>query len=225
MDILYEDNHLLVVNKPAGMLTQGDATGDRSLLDLGKEYLKEKYHKPGAVYLTPAHRLDRPASGAVALARTDKAAARLAEQFRARATVEKIYLAAVESDRLPSSGEMRDALLIGGNKTTMTNSAARGAKNAALTYEVLAARRGRSLVKIKLLTGYKHQIRAQFAARGAPLAGDFRYAPSGAAQPLDNGHAIALHAWRLTLLHPTKREPLTFIAPPPAWSEEWGKFV
>ncbi|MDR0866846.1 MAG: RluA family pseudouridine synthase [Planctomycetota bacterium] len=223
MDILYEDNHLLIVNKPAGMLTQGDATGDRSLLDLGKEYLKEKYHKPGAVYLTPAHRLDRPASGAVALARTDKAASRLAEQFRARATVEKIYLAAVESDRLPPSGEMRDALLIGGNKTTVADSV--GAKNAALTYEVLAARHGRSLVKIKLLTGYKHQIRAQFAARRAPLTGDFRYAPNGAAQPLDNGRAIALHAWRLTLLHPTKREPLTVIAPPPAWVEAWGKFV
>lgn len=222
-DVLYEDNHLLVVNKPAGALTQGDRTGDDSLTEAGKAYLKEKYHKPGAVYLTPAHRLDRPTSGVLCFARTDKAASRLAAQFRERRKICKIYLAVTAGRPGAASGCLRDWLRPGGdaqNRSVIFRREVPGAKPAELLYSVLAVKGEQTLLAVKLLTGYKHQIRAQLAAAGAPVLGDVKYCPG--ARALAGGRAVGLHAALLTLEHPTKKEPLTVTAPLPVYFGEWA---
>ncbi len=219
--ILYEDNHLLAVVKKAGDLTQGDRTGDVPLLDRAKAYLKEKYQKPGEVFLGLVHRLDRPVSGVILFARTSKAAARLSDQFRER-TVEKIYQAVVEGV-LPRSEERLVHFLTGGEHRTRVTASVTPkdrAKRAELSYQVLASDSSRSLVRVRLITGYKHQIRVQLAAVGCPVVGDFKYdkrQKPAQVQPLAEGRAIALHATRLTVLHPTKQTSLTFEAPLPAY--------
>ncbi|MDT0630882.1 RluA family pseudouridine synthase [Rubrivirga litoralis] len=211
--VVYLDNHLLVVSKPPGLLAQGDATGDADLVTLAKAYLKERFDKPGNVFVGLVHRLDRPTSGVVALARTSKAASRLSDQFRRRA-VQKRYLAVVDG-RLNGAGRREDWLSSAGGAVAVVAEGAPGAKRAALSWRVLASRADRTLVDVDLETGRKHQIRVQLAALGAPVLGDFRY---GNRTPFAGGRGIALHAYRLTLEHPTRREPLTFTAPPPpAW--------
>ena len=208
--VLYLDNHLLVVVKPAGLLAQGDATGDPTLLTWGKAFLKEKFDKPGNVYLGLVHRLDRPASGVMVLARTSKAAARLTEQFRQRRP-EKNYLALVEG-RLAGAGTCEDHLVKESRQVRVVRADYPKAKRAVLRWRAVATRDGLTLLDIALETGRAHQIRVQLAHRGHPLVGDIRY---GATRELD-GRNLALHAYRLTIEHPTRREAMTFEAPPPA---------
>ncbi|MEM1128214.1 MAG: RNA pseudouridine synthase [Bacteroidota bacterium] len=212
-DVLHEDNHLLVVNKPAGVLSQGDRTGDADLLTLGKAYLKAKYHKPGAVYLGLVHRLDRPTSGVMVLARTSKAARRLSEQFRRR-TPMKRYLALVEGT-MAGRGHAVDYLQKRGRQVRRVDPETPGAQRAELWWRALATHRGTTLVDVKLKTGRTHQIRVQLAHRGHPLLGDPRY---GATQEID-GQALGLHCYHLTIEHPTQRVPVVCQAPPP---DVWG---
>ncbi|PAP77648.1 RluA family pseudouridine synthase [Rubrivirga marina] len=216
MNPLYLDNHLLAVSKPPGLLTQADRTGDPDLVSLAKAYLKERFDKPGNVFVGLVHRLDRPASGVMMLARTSKAASRLSDQFRRRVP-QKRYLAVVEGD--PGDGgawtERVDAIDKGGGGSVDVVPVGEG-QRAALRYRTLARDSARSLVEVELLTGRKHQIRAQLAELGAPILGDFRY---GNQTPFADGRGVALHAYRLVVEHPTKREPVTVVAPPPeAWA-------
>ena len=215
MTPLYLDNHLLVVDKPAGQLVQGDATGDLDLVTEAKAYLKERFDKPGNVFVGLVHRLDRPTSGVVALARTSKAAGRLSDQFRTRST-DKRYLAVLDGV-LDPEGQATDGLVKregGGVRVVPVERP--DAQRAVLHWRTLSADSGRSLVEVELVTGRKHQIRAQLAARGASVVGDFRY---GKDRPFAGGRGIALHAWQLTIQHPTRKEPVTFSSPPPpSWS-------
>ena len=209
--VLHVDNHLLVVDKPAGMLAQGDATGDADLVTLAKANLKERFERPGQVFVGLVHRLDRPVSGVMVLARTSKGAARLSAQFAGHET-EKRYLAVVEG-RLEGGGEQVD-WLVKGERGTVKRVPERttGAKRAALRWEPLAVEGRRTLVGVELLTGRAHQIRVQLAGLGAPVVGDLRY---GAKTPLGDGRGIALHATRLGIEHPTRPERLVFASRPP----------
>ncbi|MGL4854841.1 MAG: RluA family pseudouridine synthase [Lentisphaeria bacterium] len=201
--IIYEDNHLLVVLKPAGMGVQGDESGDLSLLDLCKLYIKEKYEKPGEVFLGLVHRLDRPVSGVVVFARTSKAASRLSEQFRNHSN-DKLYLAICEG-RPPKQGKFVDYLLRKERNSVVTKNTKEG-KYSELSYTCLAHKENLSLVKINLETGRHHQIRVQFSSRKFPLLGDFRY---GNSTKFPN-RSIALHAYELQIDHPISKKRMIF---------------
>jgi 23S rRNA pseudouridine1911/1915/1917 synthase len=214
MDVLYEDNHLLAVNKPAGLPTMGTPGEKPTLLSLAKQYVKHKYNKPGNVYLGVVSRLDAPVTGVVLFARTSKAARRLTAQFRLR-DVKKNYWAIAEGQIQPESGEFHDWLAQDERhrKMHIVGPAIPGAKEAMLTYRRLAMVGQDSLLEIDLLTGRKHQIRLQLAHHGHPLLGDLKY---GSRRPFPVG--IALHARRLVIAHPVKGAPLELIAPlPAAW--------
>ncbi len=212
--ILYEDNHLLVVEKPVNVPAQADSSGDADLLSQCKAYIKEKYEKPGEVYLGLVHRLDRPVGGIMVFARTSKAAARLTEQFASR-TAKKRYAALVEG--APKARARLSGYLIK-DETTGTSRMAganeSGAKAAALEYRRLTALEDKTLVDVALFTGRHHQIRCQLASAGYPIWGDQRYNP--AAKP---GQQLALWAYMLSFEHPVKKEPLRFFSRPngPAW--------
>lgn len=213
MQVLYEDNHLLVVSKPAGLLVQGDRSGDVTLLDRAREYLKVKYSKPGNVYLGLVHRLDRNVSGVVILARTSKAAGRLSAQFR-DGTVVKNYLAVVDGKPLDGMQELRSWLGATGDAGGVTRVAEKpfpGAKEAVLNYKVSARRPGQSLLEIHPVTGRRHQIRAQLAFAGWPLLGDVKY---GARKKLPQ-RRIALHAYGVIFTHPVRGEALEITCKPP----------
>lgn len=199
-NIIYEDNHLLVVNKPAGILVQGDITGDESLLEIAKKYIKEKYNKPGNIFLGLVHRLDRPTSGVIVFARTSKAASRLSKQFREK-TIEKYYVALVQG-KIPKSGILKDKI----SRNGATSKIGYTGKQAELKYKLLKYKNNISKVEIKLITGRHHQIRVQFAERGNPILGDFRY---GSKIKFGN-KALALHAFSISLIHPTKKEKMIF---------------
>lgn len=214
--ILYEDNHLLVVEKPAGLATQGVAEGTPSVVTRAKTYLKQKYRKPGNVYLGVVSRLDAFVGGVVVLARTSKAAARLSEQFRAGG-VQKIYQALVEQPPEPAAGELSHWLLKNDSarRIDVVPPRTKNAQHARLSYRTLGPHRRGTLLEIELHTGRKHQIRVQLAAIGCPIVGDRKY---GGRQPLAD-QAIALHAVRLTLEHPTTKERLTVESPlPKSWN-------
>lgn len=214
IDVRYVDNHLLVVLKPAGTLSQGDQTGDADLLTLAKAWVKEEYNKPGAVYLGLIHRLDRPASGLMVFARTSKAAARLTDQFKRR-HVTKTYLALVEGSP-PDTGSWSDWISKESGRPALVDRSDAGAKQAELSFERIAQFGSTSLVSITLKTGRPHQIRLQFSSRGFPLVGDLRY---GAKKELD-GRNLALHAAVLGVDHPTRGERLTWTEmPPETWPE------
>lgn len=205
---VYEDNHLLVVVKPQGKLTQSDETGDLSLQDECKQYIKEKYQKPGEVYLGLVHRLDRPVGGLVAFARTSKAASRLSEQLRTH-HMEREYLAVVEGEDLPARGDLRDWLLQGEDGLVrVVPEETPGAKEARLHYERLGAREGTALVHLRLETGRKHQIRVQLSHLGYPIRYDMRYGHG------ERGRDIALFGAVLRLTHPTLKKEMTFTACP-----------
>lgn len=207
LDLLYLDNHLLVVNKPAGLLIQGDKTGDPTLLQAAKRYLKEKYDKPGNVYLGLVHRLDRPVSGVVVFARTSKAASRLSEQFRQKKT-RKSYSALVKG-KLPEKGTLIHQIEKRG-RTSRSVTGERG-KTAELSFRRVRFRQGISEVEIDLITGRYHQIRVQLASLGFPVIGDRKY---GSRDRFPN-RTIALHASCLTLFHPVTNQQMRFHAEPP----------
>lgn len=206
LEILYEDNHLIAVYKPAGMLVQGDKTGDPTLIDQVKYYLKQKYQKPGNVFLGLIHRLDRPVSGIILFAKTTKGAARLSEQFRSH-TVEKIYHALVEGTLKQKSGTLvhylkKDAKQ---NMVKVYERPVEGALRAELAYDVVKEGSTTCLLKIHLKTGRPHQIRAQFSAIGHPIVGDVKYgARTGALQ-----HGVALVASSLSFETATTKERKT----------------
>ncbi len=214
LEVLYEDNHLLVLNKPAGLPTMGTPGPAPTLLILAKDYIKAKYHKPGNVYLGVMSRLDAPVTGVVLLARTSKAAARMTEQFRTHA-VQKVYWALVEGSPPETAGTLVDWLTQDERHRRMHVVAAdqAGAKEARLSYRVLAGDGRMSLVEVQLETGRKHQIRLQMAHHGHPVAGDRKY---GSQLKFSTG--IALHARRLVVAHPVRDESLVLEAPlPKSW--------
>lgn len=211
--VILEDNHLLVVNKSPGILVQGDATGDVPLADLCKQYIKEKYQKPGAVFLGVIHRLDRPVSGLVVLAKTSKALERMNELFRERKT-EKVYWAIVKDKPPVSEGTLTHWLIKDEkkNKTTAYKKETPGAQYAELSFSVKAKEGGYWLLEVKPLTGRPHQIRVQLASVGCPIKGDLKY---GDTEPLEDG-SICLHARKLSFVHPVKKEPIILEAAPPS---------
>lgn len=218
---IYEDNHLLVADKPSGMPSQPDASGDRSLDVAAKDYLRRKYDKPGEVYLGLLHRLDRPTSGVVLMARTGKAAGRMADLFRRR-EIEKRYLALVECHAEPKGTEALRTLLVpaGNGGMTVSKGKSEGVREARLSYRLLgrSANGRRALLEVNLETGVKHQIRCQLAWAGLPVVGDFRYGASGEVarpEPVAGGRAVLLHAWRVRFVHPVRREELAIAAPVP----------
>lgn len=217
LTVLYEDNHLLAVNKPAGLATMGAAAGEPSLAEQAKAYLKRKYAKPGEVYLGIVSRVDAPVTGVVIFARTSKAAARLTAQFRDR-QVEKTYWAVVEATDLPEQGACVDWVRKDDAAQRMVTvpAHARDAQEARLSFTRQRKLTDASLLEVTLETGRKHQIRLQLADRGWPVWGDRKY---GARRAFASG--IALHARWLRVEHPTRREAIEIVAPLP---ESWRRF-
>lgn len=213
--ILYEDNHLLVLNKPAGWLVQGDKTGDFTLTDWGKAYLKEKYQKPGAVFLHPVHRIDRPVSGAVLFARTDKALSRLMRSFKQR-EVQKTYIALSLFSPVSKEGRLLHWLekQEKNNKVRVFHFAHPTAKESILDYQVLGESGPLTILEVHPITGRPHQIRAQLAAMGCPIIGDLKY---GAHQPLEDA-SIGLHCRSMAFQHPVQTLILEVEAPYPPLS-------
>ena len=205
INIIYEDNHLLVVEKPINIPVQQDSSKDKDLLTLLKEYLKEKYKKEGNVYLGLVHRLDRPVGGIMVFAKTSKAASRLSKQVQNH-EFKKTYLAVVQG-KINKEGNFIDKLLK--NHHTNTTTVSDQGKIAKLSYELVEYKDNLSLVKINLETGRSHQIRVQFSYHGYPLYGDQRYNQD---TPKDQ---IALFAYQLEFTHPTTKEKLTFTLPKP----------
>ncbi len=219
--VLYEDNHLIAVYKPAGTLVQGDETGDVTMADLVKEYIKEKFDKPGDVYLGVVHRLDRPVSGVTIFARTSKALTRMNKLFADR-EVEKTYMAVI-NERPNDRGEklvnyiLKDKVK---NRVRVFDTQRyKDAKRAELSYEMLAELGGHFLLKVSPKTGRPHQIRAQLAKIGCPIRGDKKY---GSVHHHRLG-GIHLHSYGLSFIHPVKKEPVTITALPPN-EQVWNMF-
>lgn len=217
--ILYEDNHVLVVNKLASEIVQGDKTGDRTMPDDIKAYLKEKYQKPGNVFCGVVHRLDRPTSGALVFARTSKALERLNAQFRDKET-NKVYWAIVEKLPEKKTGRLVHHLKKNEaqNKSYPVDSKVQGSKEAILSYNVLASGDRYHLLEISLETGRHHQIRVQLSSIGCIIKGDVKY---GAKRSNPDG-SICLHARNLLFTHPTTKEEISVVAPVPSdklWQE------
>ncbi len=212
LEILYEDNHVIVVNKKSSDIVQGDKTGDKTLPDAIKEYLKEKYNKPGNVFCGVVHRLDRPTSGAVIFARTSKALERLNKQFRDKETA-KIYWAIVDKKPDSLSGKLVHFLKKNENqnKSYVTNEKSVGAKQAILNYSFLRSSDQFHLLEIQLETGRHHQIRVQLSSINCHIKGDLKY---GAKRSNDDG-SISLHARKISFNHPTTHELIEVTAPVP----------
>lgn len=207
LKVLFEDNHIIVVEKPVNIPSQGDKTGDIDMLTIIKKYIKEKYNKPGDVYLGLVHRLDRPTGGVMVFARTSKSASRLSEQVRDK-KMHKKYLCIVDGKMESQTGSMRDFLLKNekNNISKVVKEGTKNAKEAVLDYEVVKYNDqiNMSVVKVDLHTGRHHQIRVQFASRGHSLSGDQKYGTRG------RGKQLALWAYSLSFIHPTTKEELTF---------------
>lgn len=213
MQVLYEDNHIIIVDKQPGEIVQADKTGDEPLVDIVRRYLKEKYNKPGNVFCGVAHRLDRPTSGLVVFAKTSKALARLNEMFR-RGEVHKTYRAITRNAPDPSLGRLTHYLTTveRNNKTYVSAVPKCGAKEAILTYRTIGHSDRYHLLEINLLTGRKHQIRAQLAAIGCPIRGDLKY---GDRRSNPDG-SISLQAWKIEFEHPVSHQHIEVTAPLPA---------
>ena len=212
MDILYEDNHIIIVNKAVGEIVQGDKTGDKPLSDIVADYLKERYHKPGAAFVGVPHRLDRPTSGVVVLAKTSKALERLNDMFR-RGDVEKTYWAIVGNRPAEDEAELTHWLVRNEqqNKSYAYDRERPGAKQAILDYRLLVSLTNYHLLEVELKTGRHHQIRCQLAKIGCPIKGDLKY---GAPRSNPDG-SISLHARRVRFVHPVSHIDIDVTAPVP----------
>ena len=213
LEVLFEDNHLLIVNKKSGDIVQGDKTGDKPLSEVVKEYIKEKYNKPGEVFLGVVHRLDRPTSGIIIFARTSKALERLNKMLRDR-DISKTYWAVIKKN----SKKTRDTLIHflkknpKNNKSTVFKKEAEGSKKAILHYKTIKNLENYSLLEIDLETGRHHQIRAQLSFIGSPIKGDLKY---GAPRSNKDG-SIHLHARKINFIHPVSKKEISIIAPAPS---------
>ena len=212
MQILYEDNHIIVVSKTSGEIVQGDKTGDKTLCDSVKEYIKEKYAKPGNVFLGIAHRLDRPVSGIVIFAKTSKALSRLNNMFR-DGEVHKLYWAITQN--MPQKEE--DTLthwIVRNEKQNKSYAYDRekpGSKKAMLHYKVISSTDKYTLLAVNLMTGRHHQIRCQLSAIGCPIKGDLKYG----SRRSNNDGSISLHARKVEFVHPVSKQPMCIEAPVP----------
>ncbi len=220
-DILYEDNHLLVVNKRVGDLVQPDKTSDDALENYIKAFLKVRDHKPGDVFLGVVHRIDRPVSGAVLFAKTSKALVRLNEMIR-KGDIHKRYWAIVEARPAAEQGSLRHYILRDGktNRSHAYNSPRGDAKEARLNYEMLGCSDRYTLLEVELLTGRHHQIRCQLSKMGCPIKGDLKY---GAKRSNPNG-GISLHSRTLEFMHPVRKELVKIVAPVPQDDNLWRFF-
>ena len=218
LDIIYEDNHVLGVVKPAGMLVQGDHTGDQTAMDLARAYIKEKYNKPGDVFLGLVHRIDRPVSGVVLFARTSKAASRLSRSFHDR-LAKKAYIAVVSGSPPRDTDTLRAWIARDGMRARFALEPGPGVKEAVLSYRVLERAGGLTLLEVKPETGRHHQIRLQLSGEDCPVVGDVRY---GAGEALPD-RSIALHSARLQVPHPTRDQGIS-VSAPPAGGGPWKHF-
>jgi 23S rRNA pseudouridine1911/1915/1917 synthase len=212
MKVLYEDNHIIVINKAAGEIVQGDKTGDKSLCDTMKAYIKEKYAKPGNVFIGLPHRLDRPVSGIVVFAKTSKALERLNRMF-SEGSVKKIYWALTKGIPQPAEAELESWILRNEkmNKSFSYPKEVKGSKRAVLHYRLAAASQNYNLIEVELKTGRHHQIRCQLSSIGCPIKGDLKY---GAQRSNPDG-SISLHARYIEFVHPVSKEQIAITAPLP----------
>lgn len=213
MTVLYEDNHIIAVNKTCNEIVQGDKTGDTPLSEIVKAYIKEKYAKPGEVFLGVTHRLDRPTSGVVLFARTSKALTRLNDMFKSHEQIKKTYWAIVQGAPKQSEARLENWLTRNEqlNKSFIAKPGAKEAKQAVLTYKTLVKGDHYTLLEVNLETGRHHQIRCQLAAIGCPIKGDLKY---GAKRSNPDG-GICLHARQIEFIHPVSKIPLCITAPIP----------
>ena len=214
MKVLYEDNHIIAVSKTCHEIVQGDKTGDIPLSEMAKAYIKEKYNKPGEVFLGVTHRLDRPTTGVVLFARTSKALTRLNEMFKSHELIKKTYWAIVPTNNLlPSANRLENYLWRNEkqNKSFVVKPGTKDAKRAVLSYKTIATGNRYSLLEINLETGRHHQIRCQLATIGFPIKGDLKY---GAKRSNPDG-GISLHALKIEFIHPVSKEHITITAPVP----------
>lgn len=220
MTVVYEDNHIIIVNKTASEIVQGDKTGDVPLSETVKQYLKEKYHKPGNVFIGVTHRLDRPVSGLVVFAKTSKALSRLNEMFK-NSEVKKTYWAIVKQTPAETEGELVNYLVRNEkqNKSYAYDSEKPGSKKAILHYRLIARSDNYCLLEVDLKTGRHHQIRCQLAKMGCPIKGDLKY---GFPRSNPDG-SICLHARRVRFVHPVSKEQIDVVAPVPS-DNLWRSF-
>ena len=221
MEILYEDNHLIAVNKLAGEIVQGDSTGDEPLVERVKKYIKKKYNKPGEVFLGVVHRIDRPVSGVVIFARTSKALSRMNKLIQER-EIKKIYWALVKDLPEKDEAELKHYILKNSekNKSYAFPKLKSGAKLGILNYKLISSSTNYYLLEVDLKTGRHHQIRCQLAKIGGPIKGDLKY---GFPRSNKDG-SISLHARKVEFIHPVKKEPVTIVAAPPASDPLWKEF-
>lgn len=213
MQVLYEDNHIIAVAKTCNEIVQGDKTGDEPLLEVVKRYIKEKYQKPGEVFLGLPHRLDRPTSGVVIFARTSKALVRLNAMFQTHDEIQKTYWAIVANPPQPAEGRLVHYLrrVEKENKSYLAKAGGKDVKEARLSYRTIAHSDRYHLLEIRLETGRHHQIRCQLAAIGCPIKGDLKY---GAPRSNPDG-GISLHAREIAFIHPVSKQPVRIAAPVP----------
>ncbi len=218
LEVLFEDNHLIIINKRCGDIVQGDKTGDTPLSDVVKDYIKEKYNKPGNVFLGVVHRLDRPTSGIVVFAKTSKALERFNKMLREK-KVKKNYWAIVKNKPLKQSGTLKSFLKKNpkNNKSTSFKKPVDGSKEAVLHYNLIKSLNSYHLLEIDLETGRHHQIRCQLATIGCPIKGDLKYGFNRS----NKDAGIHLHARKIEFVHPVKKEPVSIVAPPPT-DPVWG---